>query len=98
VRSLKYLVSAKGQMIACLVWLGMVFGAPGTPQFTQQARGSGTPETVGARKSAVRALLGELGALEFRQVRRSPEERLFNRLLVRSHYLRCQQPVGEHLK
>jgi hypothetical protein len=28
----------------------------------------------------------------------APEERLFNRLLEQSHYLRHQQPVGEHLK
>lgn len=42
--------------------------------------------------------LAELGPLEMRQVRRSPEEALFGRLLQSHHYLRYTQPVGEHLK
>jgi hypothetical protein len=36
--------------------------------------------------------------LEFQQVRRTPQEPLFNSLLEQYHYLRYQQPVGEHLK
>ena len=39
-----------------------------------------------------------LGALTFHQVRRTPDERLFNSLLAQYHYLGYQQPVGEHLK
>jgi hypothetical protein len=46
----------------------------------------------------VRGPLGELGVLEFQQVRRTPQEPLFNSLLEQYHYLRYQQPVGEHLK
>jgi hypothetical protein len=42
--------------------------------------------------------LSELRPLEFRQVRRTPEEALFNSLMDRHHYLGYQQPVGEHLK
>jgi hypothetical protein len=42
--------------------------------------------------------LAELGPLEMRQVRRTPEEALFNSLLERHHYLGYMQPVGEHLK
>lgn len=37
-------------------------------------------------------------AIEFRQVRRTPEEALFNSLLEQYHYLGYQQPVGEQLK
>jgi len=40
----------------------------------------------------------ELGPLEVRQVRRTPEEALFNSLLQEHHYLGYTQPVGEHLK
>ena len=40
----------------------------------------------------------ELGPLEVRQVRRTPEEALFNSLLQQHHYLGYTQPVGEHLK
>jgi hypothetical protein len=40
----------------------------------------------------------ELGPLEVRQVRRTPEEALFNGLLQQHHYLGYTQPVGEHLK
>lgn len=42
--------------------------------------------------------LAELGSLEIRQVRRTPEEALFGRLLQSHHYLRYTRPVGEHLK
>jgi hypothetical protein len=40
----------------------------------------------------------QIGHLQFAQVRRTPEERLFNSLLEQYHYLRYQQPVGEHTK
>jgi hypothetical protein len=46
-------------------------------------------------------LAGDLAALrplEFRQVRRTSEEPLFNGLIEEHHYLRYVQPVGEHLK
>jgi hypothetical protein len=42
--------------------------------------------------------LGAVRPLEFRQVRRTPEEPLFNSLIEQYHYLGYAQPVGEHLK
>jgi hypothetical protein len=39
-----------------------------------------------------------LGPLEFRLVRRTPDEPLFNGLIEHHHYLRYTQPVGEQLK
>jgi hypothetical protein len=42
--------------------------------------------------------LRALGPLVIHQVRRTPEEALFNGLLAQYHYLGYQQPVGEHLK
>jgi hypothetical protein len=42
--------------------------------------------------------LADLGPLEFRLVRRTPEEALFNGLMERHHYLAYTQPVGEQLK
>ncbi len=42
--------------------------------------------------------LGQLGPLEIRQVRRRPQEGLFDRLLQDHHYLGYTRPVGEHLK
>jgi hypothetical protein len=42
--------------------------------------------------------LGDLQPLEFQQVRRTAEESLFNSLLEQHHYLKYEQPVGEHLK
>jgi Druantia protein DruA len=44
------------------------------------------------------APLGEIRPLQFRQVRHTWEEPLFNSLLERYHYLGYTQPVGEHLK
>ena len=46
----------------------------------------------------LRVSLAELGPLQLRQVRRTPEEALFNSLLAQHHYLGYSQPVGEHLK
>ncbi len=57
------------------------------------------PELVMADGRPVVAPLAELRhALEFRAVRRTPEEGLFNSLIEQCHYLGYEQPVGEHLK
>ena len=42
--------------------------------------------------------LRDLGHIDLRQVRRTPEEKLFNNLIRQYHYLGYTQPVGEHLK
>ncbi len=46
----------------------------------------------------ISATLRDLGPIELRQVRRTPEEKLFNSLIRQHHYLGYTQPVGEHLK
>jgi len=46
----------------------------------------------------VNVSLAELGPLEVRQVRRTPDEAMFNALMHEHHYLGYTQPVGEHLK
>lgn len=46
----------------------------------------------------LRTTLPEVRPIEFRQVRHTWEEPLFNSLLDRYHYLGYTQPVGEHLK
>jgi hypothetical protein len=42
--------------------------------------------------------LRSLAPISLRQVRRTPEEKLFNTLIRQYHYLGYTQPVGEHLK
>jgi len=42
--------------------------------------------------------LSRIQPIELRQVRRTAEEPLFNSLIEHHHYLKYQQPVGEHLK
>jgi hypothetical protein len=42
--------------------------------------------------------LADLGPLEIRQVRRTPEEPLFGQLMEAHHYLAYTRPVGAHLK
>ena len=60
--------------------------ACGTARFAQPARG--TPaRTISADNRPVRGPLGELGVLEFQQVRRTRQEPLFNSLLEQYHYL-----------
>lgn len=48
--------------------------------------------------SPVPGNLKDLGPVEFRLVRRTPEEALFNGLIEHHHYLGYRQPVGEHVK
>lgn len=54
--------------------------------------------TVAVDETPVHGLLSELQPLEFCQVRRTAEERIFNSLIEKHHYLGYVQPVGEHLK
>ena len=56
------------------------------------------PVLVSVDEAPLQARLAELGPLAVRQVRRTPEEALFNSLLEHHHYLGYTQPVGEHLK
>ena len=56
------------------------------------------PEPVVPDNRPVRGALQELLPLKIEQVRRSKEELLFNSLMEQYHYLRYEQPVGEHLK
>jgi hypothetical protein len=56
------------------------------------------PEKVSLDETPITGTLQELGALEFRQVRRTAEEPLFNSLMAQHHYLGHTQPVGEHVK
>jgi hypothetical protein len=56
------------------------------------------PVRVSVDETPLQARLAELGALEVRQVRRTPEEALFNSLLQHHHYLGYTHPVGEQLK
>jgi hypothetical protein len=56
------------------------------------------PRPVAVEQTPLRTSLRELGALTFRQVRRTAAEPLFNSLIEAHHYLGYTQPVGEHLK
>jgi uncharacterized protein DUF4338 len=56
------------------------------------------PARVEVDTQPLRGRLAELQPLVLRQVRRTPDEALFNSLLEQYHYLSYTQPVGEHLK
>jgi hypothetical protein len=49
-------------------------------------------------QTPLESTLAGIRPLEFQQVRRTAEEKLFDSLLERYHYLGYTQPVGEHLK
>jgi hypothetical protein len=57
-----------------------------------------TPAPVEIDSTPLDGSLGDLGRVEIRQVRRTPDEALVNSLIEHHHYLRYRQPVGEHLK
>ena len=56
------------------------------------------PTAISLDDAPLRLSLAELGALEIRQVRRTPDEAVFNALMQQHHYLGYTQPVGEQLK
>ena len=56
------------------------------------------PPLVRVDETPLAVSLAELGPLQVRQVRRTPEEALFNSLIQHHHYLGFSRPVGEHLK
>ncbi len=56
------------------------------------------PAAVEVDTSPLEGQLADVGTLEFRSVRRRPEEVLFNSLLEQYHYLGYKQQVGEQLK
>lgn len=56
------------------------------------------PETIAIERRPIEKKLSAILPLEFRQVRRSGAEKLFNSLLAEHHYLGYTQPVGEQLK
>jgi Domain of unknown function (DUF4338) len=56
------------------------------------------PSRVEIDQTLIEGKLSDLGPLEFRQVRRTEEETLFNSLIEEHHYLGYCQPVGEQLK
>jgi hypothetical protein len=56
------------------------------------------PQPMLLDETPIEGPLGELQPIQFQQVRRSPDEPLFNSLMEHHHYLGYEQPVGEHLK
>ena len=56
------------------------------------------PHPVQVDRTPLCGSLRELGPLSFCQVRRTPQEGLFNWLLESDHYLGYTRAVGEHLK
>lgn len=56
------------------------------------------PAPVSLDRTPIEGTLAAIRPLEFRQVRRSAEESLFNGLIEEHHYLGYARPVGEHLK
>lgn len=56
------------------------------------------PEAVLIDTAPLKMPLGTLGAIEIQLVRRTADEPLFESLMEEFHYLRYEQPVGEHLK
>jgi hypothetical protein len=56
------------------------------------------PAPIDVDDAPLHASFAGIGPLEVRQVRRTPDEALFNSLMQQHHYLGYTQPVGEHLK
>ena len=78
---------------AGLIELPPVVKVPPNPLARRSA-----PVRIEVETQLLQARLSEIQPLTLRQVRRTPDEALFNSLLAQYHYLGYSQPVGEHLK
>ena len=67
--------------------------APNNPLAKRRA-----PAKITIDQSPIEGKLSAIKPLEFKQVRRTSAEKLFNSLLAQHHYLGYTQPVGEQLK
>src|SRR6516225_1538609 len=57
-----------------------------------------TPAPMLIDTTPIASALKQLQPIELQQVRRTGDEPLFNSLMEQHHYLKYEQPVGEHLK
>lgn len=64
----------------------------------QRRTGRPRPEAVLIDTTPLAMPWKRLGAIELQQVRRTADEPLFNSLMESQHYLKYEQPVGEHIK
>src|ERR1035441_10532572 len=62
------------------------------------AHGASTAGSSPDRHHAADDAVAALGPIEIQLVRRTADEPLFHSLMDQFHYLRYEQPVGEHLK
>jgi hypothetical protein len=68
------------------------------PIYSRPALFRKKPPRIDMDQTPVEGTVSDLDPLEFRQVRRTPSESLFNSLIEHYHYLGYCQPVGEQLK
>lgn len=90
-------VQCRGLMLA-LHRMGHIELPPARWHAKRPARRSRPPAPVEVDTTPIECGLSELGDLDIRQVRRTPQEPLVQLLLERHHYLGYTRPVGEHLK
>ena len=77
---------------------GLITLPPRLLYINQTRTGKTSPATFNFSPEPITATVRELAPIELKQVRRTPEEKLFNNLIQQYHYLGYTQPVGEHLK
>ncbi len=56
------------------------------------------PETIPVNQEPIHSSIKSIAPVTLQQVRKGPDEKLFNSLIHQFHYLGYTHPVGEHLK
>lgn len=90
-------VQCRGLMLA-LHRMGHIELPPPRWRAKQPARRSRPAPVIDVDETPIECGLPQLGPLDIRQVRRTPDEPMVQLLLERHHYLGYTRPVGEHLK
>ena len=68
------------------------------PMYIRPVLNRKKPSRTEVDQTPIEGTVSDLGSLDFRQVRRTPAEKVFNSLIEHHHYLGYCQPVGEQLK
>ena len=77
---------------------GFIKLPPRKKRFTGGCQSQKKIKNIDIEQTPIVSVVKQLLPIEFRQVRKTSYEKLFNSLIEQHHYLGYTQPVGEHLK
>ena len=94
----RYAIWSAAACCSCYIGPARSNYRPSASKLSTPSSGVPTPAPMLIDTTPIASALKELQPIELQQVRRTGDEPLFNSLMEQHHYLKYEQPVGEHLK